>query len=324
MKPQLAEDADLDRVIYPCGVQPKFDGVRAGIYSPIGLTGRSLDPFAGYGITEYFSRPEWLGYDGEMVLGDNPYSTERLCNLTSGAMGKFKGITEMADLHWHLFDYLTPETVKLPYIARYGMLRDRLAKWTPGGKRLHIVPMDFAQNRKELDRLIQNHIELGAEGTIIRNLNALPKEGRPTKTGQQLWRVKSWVTGEIRVEEIIQGESNRNAPKTNSLGKMERSSAKAGKVPNGQIGSLKGPLLEDLIHPHTGICLLKQGTMVTVSRGEMDASEAKAWFEDQSQILGWAATFKSMPHGMKDVLRMPTFKSKRLPADMSRVKRRLR
>ena len=324
MKPQLAEDAILDQVKYPCGVQPKFDGVRAGIYSMKGLTGRSLDPFAGFGITEYFSRPEWLGYDGEMVLGENPYSTERLCNLTSGAMGKFKGVTKMADLHWHLFDYLTPETIQLPYIVRYQMLRDRLAKWTPGGKRIHLVPMDIATNRKELDRLIQNHIDLGAEGTIIRNLNALPKEGRPTKTGQQLWRVKSWVTGEIRVDEIIQGESNRNEAKTNSLGKTERSSSKAGKVPNGQVGSLKGPLIEDLLHPHTGVLLLKQGTVVTVSKGEMTTAEAQHYFRNPTELLGWAATFKSMPHGMKDVLRMPTFKSKRLLADMSRVKRKIR
>jgi len=324
VKPQLAEDADLDAVIFPCGVQPKFDGVRAGVYSSVGLTGRSLDPFAGFGITDYFSRPEWIGYDGEMVLGENPYSTDRLCHLTAGAMGKFKGVTTMANLHWHLFDLVNAETEKWPYLARYMMLRDRLAKWTPGGGRLHLVPMDIAENRQRLNQLIQNHIDLGAEGTIIRNLNALPKPGRPTKSGQQLWRVKSWMTGEIRVDEIIEGASNRNEAKTNSLGKTERSSAKAGKVPNGQIGSLKGPLLEDLIHPHTGVRLLKQGTMVTVSKGEMSTAEAKAWFEDPSQILKWAATFKCMPHGMKDVLRMPTFKSKRLRQDMSRVKRRIR
>ena len=42
-KPQLAEDAVLDKVIFPCLVQPKIDGVRAMNLEGT-LTGRSLDP----------------------------------------------------------------------------------------------------------------------------------------------------------------------------------------------------------------------------------------------------------------------------------------
>lgn len=99
MKPQLAEDADLDLVKFPCWVQPKIDGVRA-LNLNGRLTGRSLDLFKGFSITEYFSKPEFIGLDGEMILGNKPNCPNRLCSATTGAMGRFKGVTEMADLHW--------------------------------------------------------------------------------------------------------------------------------------------------------------------------------------------------------------------------------
>ena len=51
MKPALAEDAIIDKVMFPCYVQPKIDGVRALFISDT-LTGRSMGPFMGTGVTE--------------------------------------------------------------------------------------------------------------------------------------------------------------------------------------------------------------------------------------------------------------------------------
>ena len=125
MKPQLANDANLDTLEYPILVQPKIDGVRALNINGT-LTGRSLKTFEGYGITEYFSKPEFKHLDGEMTLGCNPNSQDRLCSLTTGAMGAFKGVTEMADLHWHCFDWL--EDLSLPYPVRYEKLQQAVSK----------------------------------------------------------------------------------------------------------------------------------------------------------------------------------------------------
>ena len=105
VKPQLAEDAILDQVKFPCIVQPKIDGVRALNLNGT-LTGRSLKPFEGFGITEYFSRPEFIGLDGEMTLGSKPNCANRLCSLTAGAMGRSQDVAEMPDLHWWVFDHV--------------------------------------------------------------------------------------------------------------------------------------------------------------------------------------------------------------------------
>lgn len=312
LKPQLAEDAVLEQVIFPCIAQVKIDGVRAMNLNGT-LTGRSLDPFKGFGITDYFSRPEFVGLDGEMTLGSQPNSCERLCSLTTGAMGKFKGVTEMPDLHWWLFDYLTPVTLKLPYEDRYTMLCVRLDDLKH--PRLHLVPFERCFNAAQLNEAIARNAEAGYEGTIIRNPRSLYKAGRSTKEGQ-LWRVKPWADFEILVTGITEGQMNGNEAKTNSLGRTERSSAKAGMVPNGQVGSIQGTLLKDFHDPITGRLLFTKGLSVTAGSGEMSVAEAAAYFANPHSLIGHVAKIKTMTHGVKSLPRFPTFISLRLREDM--------
>ena len=313
MKPSLAEDAVLDSVVFPCIVQPKIDGVRALNLNGT-LTGRSLDPFKGFGITEFFSRPEFLGLDGEMILGDKPNCGNRLCSMTTGAMGRFKGVSEMPDLTWWVFDWVTDVTTGHPYCERYARLIERVKQL--GHPRVKLVPMIVAQDREHLDRLIAYYSYEGYEGTIIRNPAAPYKEGRATLKGQQLWRVKSWADFEILVTGITEGQANGNDAKTNSLGRTERSSAKAGMMPNGQVGSIQGTLVKDFHDPVTGRLLFAKGLSVTAGSGEMSVAEATAHFEDPTSIVGHFAKIKTMTHGVKDLPRFPTYVSHRLAEDM--------
>jgi DNA ligase-1 len=312
MKPALAEDAILDAVQYPCWVQPKIDGVRA-LNLKGRLTGRSLDEFKGTGSSEFFSRPEFKGLDGEMILGNNPASLERLCSATTGAMGRFKGVTEMADLHWYVFDYL-PD-VSAPYSARYTLLKMKVAELNH--PRIHLVPYTKSENRDELNKSIARFFDAGYEGTIIRNHRAPYKAGRATLKGQELWRVKSWADAEILVTGITEGQVNWNEKKTNTLGRSERSSAKAGMVPNGQVGSIQGTLLADFKDPFAGKLLFKKGLEITVGCGEMSVAEATHYFEHPDEIVGHVTKFKHMTHGVKDLPRFPTYISHRLLQDMS-------
>lgn len=318
IKPQLAEDAILEEVKFPCIVQPKIDGVRALNLNGT-LTGRSLKPFEGFGITEYFSSVWTKGFDGEMTLGNKPNCGERLCSLTTGAMGRFQGVTEMPDLHWWVFDLVTPRTINTPYIDRYGKLRDLVEAEKELGiaERVHVVPMFEVVGPNELNRFIGEFFDQGYEGAIIRNPNASYKPGRATKKGQELWRVKSWADAEILVTGITEGEVNMNEAKKNALGRTERSSAKAGMVPNGQVGSIQGVLLADFHCPITGKLLFPKGLEITVGSGEMTVVEAEYYFKNPKQIIGHIVKFKHMTHGVKDKPRFPTYISHRLPQDLS-------
>ena len=314
IRPQLAEDAILDQVKFPCIVQPKIDGVRALNLNGT-LTGRSLKSFEGFGITEFFSRPQFMGLDGEMTLGDKPNCTERLCSLTTGAMGRFKGVDEMPDLHWWVFDLVTKDTQYREYQRRYDMLRDRVEAYDH--PRVHLVPMFMAATRLQLDAYIAACFDQSYEGTIIRNPYAPYKSGRATQKGQELWRVKPWADAEILVTGVSEGEINTNEAKKNALGRTERSSAKAGMVSNGQIGSIQGVMLADFRDPFTGKLLFEKGLPVTVGSGEMTVNEAEYYFKNQKEIIGHVVKFKHMTHGVKDLPRFPTYVSHRLPQDMS-------
>lgn len=313
-KPQLAEDAILEEVKFPCIVQPKIDGVRALNLNGT-LTGRSLKPFEGFGITEYFSHKDFVGLDGEMTLGSKPNCGERLCSLTTGAMGRFQGVTEMPDLHWWVFDLVAEDTLHREYQRRYEMLADYVIDLKH--PRIHLVPLTIADDLKELQGYISYYFDLGYEGAIIRNPNAPYKPGRATKKGQELWRVKSWADAEILVTGITEGEVNMNEAKKNALGRTERSSAKAGMVPNGQVGSIQGVLLTDFHCPITGKLLFPKGLEITVGSGEMTVVEAEHYFKNPKQIIGHIVKFKHMTHGVKDKPRFPTYISHRLPQDLS-------
>lgn len=311
MKPQLAEDADLDAVRFPCIVQPKIDGVRALNLNGT-LTGRSLKTFEGYGITEYFSRPEFIGLDGEMTLGNKPNCGERLCSATTGAMGRFKDVSEMADLHWWVFDHLA-----LPgreYVDRYSHLTKIVRSLHH--PRIHRVPFVRAHDRNALDDLITEYAETGYEGTIIRNPDAPYKAGRATKKGQELWRVKPWADAEILVTGVTEGAMNGNAVTTNALGRTERSSHKANMVPNGQVGSVQGVLLADFYSLTSATLLFPKGCEITVSSGEMTVAEATYYWANPDEIVGHVVKFKHMPFGVKDKPRFPTYVSHRLAVDL--------
>lgn len=313
MKPQLANDVDFDTLPYPVWGMAKIDGVRA-MTTTGRLTGRSLDPFKGSGVSEMFSDAELAGFDGEMTLGRDP-TADRLCSLTTGAMGAFKGITEPPDLHWWLFDMLTPDTVGRDYADRYRALERKLRSMAYD-PRIHIVPAKGVANKAEALALYKEYLDAGYEGIIFRNPRAKAKPGRPGKALQELVRAKPWMDSELLVTGVTEGEKNNNEKKKNTLGNSERSSAKAGKVPNGQVGSIQGTLLEEIHSPVTGALLFAKGLPVTISSGKMTEKEAAFYFENQAQIVGHIAKFQHLAHGVKDLPRMGGYISFRLPEDL--------
>ena len=311
MKPQLANDANLTTLVYPVGVQVKIDGVRALNINGT-LTGRSLDPFKGFGITEYWSKPEFQYLDGEMTLGADAASSERLCSLTTGALGAFKGVTSMADVYLHCFDWLAEPN--LPYFQRYEMLKAYVEKLDH--PRVKLVPLHIANNREELDALIARFFDEGYEGAIIRNLDAPAKEGRPSKVKQELVRVKGWMDSEMLVTGFTEGQTNTNEAKTNTLGRTERSSAKDGMVPNGMVGSIHGTMIGDCFHPITGEKMFADGLPITIGTGTMTDAELLDYFKHPEKLVGHPVKFKHLAHGTKTLPRMGQYLSHRLPQDM--------
>lgn len=313
MKPQLASDIDFAITTWPKMALPKIDGVRSlhtGTFH-----GRSLKPFTGYGLNQMFGSPDYMGIDGELIVGNNP-TAENLCSDTSGAVSAFKGVTETADFNWYVFDYL--KNPHLPYQERYAELEKVVQGLRDAGHhRIHLVPMFLCKSEEQARSAIEEYLSQGFEGVIFRNPDAPAKPGRPGKNSQEYLRYKPWMDSECLVTEILEGSSNTNEAVTNPLGRTERSTAKEGMIPNGMVGSMKGTLLEDIVSPITGKTLFPKGLEITVSRGKMTAAQCRYYFENPQELVGSVVKFQHMAFGTQDFPRFPGYLSHRVAQDRS-------
>ena len=310
MKPQLAKDAIEDKIQYPCIVQPKIDGVR-GLNIGGELRARSLKHHGNHHVREMFSKMEYLGLDGELYAGPDPYA-QNLCRSTTSATSSHSGAP---DVRWMVFDLYNAETAGMPYKERFRRLGDAVYK-APLSHRnnIGIIPSRLIHNHDELLELENDWVGVGAEGIIVRNPNSLYKQGRSTKEGQ-LWRIKRFVEALAEVVGIAEGNANGNEATENELGRTARSSHQENMTPNGLVGSFQCRMLEDV--DFQGKRILSIGQEITVSPGEMTHAEREHYFKNQHLIVHKAIKFKFFPHGMKDKPRFPTFVCVPNPNDTS-------
>ena len=296
-KPMLASNYDADKLVFPIGVQPKIDGVR-GLNMDGTLTGRSLKTFGNKHITARFSKPDFVGLDGEFAADRETHP--RLCSLTSSAMSANGG--KDADIMWHVFDMITEETVDLPYRERYAFLHTYINDMQTSGnfERVRVVPMVICHMPQQVESLHQFHLDSGYEGTILRSLSGKHKAGRSTVREGGLLRIKDFDFEEAMVIGITEGRVNNNEQQTNELGRSFRTSHQDNQTPNGMVGSLECEIINDSE-------LFTKGQSVTVSKGEMTHEEAKYYFENPSKIVGQKIKFKHFPKGVKVKPRFPTF-----------------
>lgn len=316
-KPMLASDYDESKIVVPCILQPKIDGVRA-MHMVGQLTGRSLRPHANKHTTAFFSHPALAGFDGEMAADHETHPN--LCTLTSSALNSIQGTP---DIIWHLFDYITEETKDLAYAVRYARLQGRLAelKQNPDldhiTQCLRIVPTVLCQSIEEFHEVKEHWLDEGYEGMITRRPEAPVKFGRSTVREGGLLRVKGFIEAEAVITGITEGRTNLNEAKKNELGHTERSTHQENMVPNGQVGSLQGQMLADVYDPQIKTkLLLAKGQDVTIAPGKMTAKERAHFFENPHEIVGHAVKFKFFPKGGKDKPRFPTYVTIRPASDM--------
>lgn len=301
----LAQDYEESKLRFPVGAQPKIDGVRG--HNPDGtLLARSNKVHANKYTTTFFSRPEYQYFDGELAAADE--RDPKLCTITSSALRRIDGSPFVL---WHAFDLLTPEALTQPYWKRHEMLHDHVEQLQVNGLAGHmrVVPLYNCNTMDDLLSLDSVWLELGYEGTIIRDLQGKHKQGRSTVREMGLLRIKRFVEEEAIVIGIIEGRKNLNAAQVNELGKQFRSGDAAGMVPNGEVGTLVCELLKDSD-------LFKAGDVINVSPGVMTQEECVHYFNNQQELLGQVIKFKHFPKGVKDKPRFPVFQSIRSKEDL--------
>jgi DNA ligase-1 len=314
IKPMLASDADLSKLKYPVIIQPKIDGARA-LNLDGNLTGRSLKPHRNKHVAQVFSKPQFLGLDGEMMVG-RPTDSD-LCRNTTSALSSIKGEPSVT---WAVFDYLIPGVIGLRYEDRLKALHDFLQ--SPAGHAIgrfvYLVESKLVFGLQELLDQESQWLDEGYEGLIVRDPNGLHKQGRSTVKEGGLLRVKRFIEVNATVLELIEGQTNGNEAKLNELGLTERSSHQANMAPNGMLGKMICRLDEDVLDPgNPSTVLFPKGMIITVSPGNMPHSERLRYWLHPGELVLQQVKVKMFPKGVKDKPRFPTFVALRMESDKS-------
>jgi DNA ligase-1 len=116
----LAKEADLSKVGFPQIAQPKLDGIRASVVDGK-LVSRTLKPIPNASIREALERPEYEGFDGELIVGD-PLAPDCYRTTCSFVMAPNKTGEPWA---FHVFDLWNETTA---YSLRAARLVHRLSE----------------------------------------------------------------------------------------------------------------------------------------------------------------------------------------------------
>ena len=298
-KPVLAVDCDFSKLDFSKGIlaMPKIDGVRGlHLYGKPSLTGRSLKPFGNKLVPLVFSNLE--GIDGELTYGDSTASD--LCRTTTSVVNTHDD-DRAHSLVLNAFDYITPDTVHLGYLARYEALQQLLL--TNYNTNVRLIPYQVISSLAELLAYEANCLQQGYEGVILRSPDGIYKNGRTTLREGTYLRIKRFTQEDAIVLSLVEAMENTNEAVINELGNTERSFHQDNLVPKSMIGSL--------------ICKdIKSGQTITVGPGKLDHSLRKYYWDNPSELVGKTISYKFFPVGIKDKLRFATYVCTRDDSDL--------
>lgn len=306
-KPMKAGDYEADKQRFPCLASPKIDGFRAVKIPGVDkLVAYSLKPFPNPYVQELFGRPQLDGFDGELTVGapNAPDVIQRTAEVM-----RLKG---EPNVWFNVFDYfgnpdLAATDRQTILQTKLAMLREEFpdAEWL---KRVTYVNQTVLATPDELDDYEARALAHGYEGVVTRAPDNAYKYGRSTTKEQTLIKVKRFVDSEAVIEGFSPAQHNTNTAIRNALGRLERSSAKAGKVDLPMVGKIhvfdfKGP--GDTYRSFD----IGPGTLTHKQREDL----WRAWMANPQALKGLIVTYKHLLHGEKDNPRHGNFKCFRDP-----------
>lgn len=283
VKPLLSCEVDIEKVNFPIYVSTKFDGIRALVIDGV-VHSRSLKPIRNKHVQKMFGKPEYDGFDGELVVG-NVYSKDVFQNTTSGVMSE----GGEPDVTFHVFDLWSIPTFDYEYRQRE--LQEILLDEDEEHHSVVYTMIHKCKNKEDLLFYLQHEQDVGGEGLIGRNPKGIYKYGRSTPKEQLSIKFKFFVQDEFEVVGFTERMHNSNELTYNELGYADRSSAKDGMIPTDTLGSL---------------ILKYKETTFNCGTGFNDEQRKEIW-NNKNKYLGKLASVRYMEVGSKDKPRIPSF-----------------
>lgn len=282
IKPLLSCEVPLDKVKFPIYISTKFDGIRALVIDSV-VYSRSLKPIRNKHVQKLFGKPDYNGFDGELIVGDI-YAKDVFQKTTSGVMSEYG----TPDVTFHVFDlWNLPDA---DYESRQRVLQDLLLQDETMSSIVYTM-IHKCHNKESLEFFLNHEKNVGGEGLIGRSPNGVYKYGRSTPKEQLSIKFKFFQQEDFEVVGFNERMHNTNEQKRDELGYAERSSAKDGMIPMNTLGSLVLKYGDDTFNCGTGFS---------------DALRDEIW-SNQDKYLGKLASIRYMSVGAKDKPRVPSF-----------------
>jgi len=289
LRPQLAASDVPDiytEVSWPKIIQPKLDGicclaVNGQAYS------RTMKLIPNQYVQKVFKELNLHGTHGElMVHGD--------FNDVQSAIMREEG---EPDFYYVIYDKWNSED-------HYGFRKAHLEQfyveniWEKGGyeKHIHLIKSFYVTNPTECEDKLEQYINLGYEGGILRCPHSLYKQGRHTLKSQGLLKLKKFYDDEAIIIGYEEKMTNENEKVKDERGYSKRSSHKENMVPAGVLGAL----------------IVKwKDVEFKIGSGYNDEQRKTLW-DTRDALIGLPVTFKYQELSKYKVPRFPVFKGIRL------------
>lgn len=312
-KPMLAakpEPEELDVVLaalaYPAYYSPKLDGIRATVQNGK-LYSRALKLIPNKAMQALWGHPEFEGLDGEIIVG--PPTAENCFNRsTSTVMSRDKSAESAVFNVFDMLDELEPFSIRSANVHyRVNELRGMQCIAVP-----HEVIRTYAGALKYEERMTKR----GHEGVMRRSTLGGYKHGRSTLKEGGLIAIKRFVDAEAVILNTYEQEENTNAQVLSELGRMKRSSHKAGKVGKGTLGGFTVTLITDARCSFNlaNVPLEKQFNIGS-GVGLTDAVRAELW-QRRKSLVGKIIKLRYQKVGTMEKPRIPIFLGFRDPKDL--------
>ena len=287
LKPLLAYTVgNTASLRYPLYASVKLDGIRCLVVDGVAYS-RNLKPIRNKYVQRCIGKPEYSGFDGELVVSDI-FAKDCYRTTSSGVMSE----DGEPDFKFYVFDRWDMGDV--PYNERFIAVCHLPF--------VSIVQQTEISSESELLQYEQELLDMGAEGVMVRSIDGIYKNGRSTAKDGILGKLKRFSDAEYRIVGFVERMHNANEATRNELGYIERSSHKDNLVGRGDLGAL---VLETA-----------DGQQFNCGTGFDDALRAEIW-ANQCAYLGRMAKVKSFLIGVKDLPRFPVFLGFRDEGDIS-------
>ena len=298
-RPLLSSPANLAKIAWPVLASQKLDGVRALVRNSV-VYWRTLKEIPNEHVQYLFGRPEFNGFDGELIVG-SPVDPA-VYNTTQSAVMSHHGCP---DVFFHVFDdFSDPD---LPFESRVEALTGRVLALSEEGKAscLKLVIPHEVSCLSDAESLYLDFLDQGYEGIMFRSPEGFYKFGRSTAREGILLKHKPLHDSDAVILSVFEQMQNNNTATVDALGFTTRSSHAENRMGKGTLG---GFTARDV---HTGV-EFNVGIFTGVT-----AEERKELWDRKESLVGKTFKYSSLSVGVKTRPRHPRFIGWRDQIDIS-------